>query len=239
MSTIERPKKYSRDDEPYFEYLANLDGLWDGPTDLIFDFPVYVGAVNLARFLTFADLYRGVLDVAGDVADVGTYRGASMLSFAKLIATFEPHSATRVHGFDWFRGMSPGEHDDPNQDGKYVADPARLQRLIELQGLDGVCELHDLDLTTELGDFVADRPWLQFKLIFLDCGLEGVLASSMEHLWPRLVPGGALVLDHFDSDAAPAEAGIVRSSTGGAIVRRLPYTRSPTAYVIKPEGAAT
>ena len=239
MATGARPPKFARDDEVYFDYLDQLDGLWDGPTDLLHDFPVYVGAVNLARFLSFADVYREVLDVAGDIADVGTYRGASMLTFAKLIATFEPLSATQVHGFDWFRGMTPGEGDDPGQAGKYVADQARLERLIELQGLGGICELHDLDLTTQLDAFMTERPWLRFKLVFLDCGIREVLESSLEHLWPRLVPGGALILDHFGGSASPSEADVVSSFTGGASVRRIPYTRSPSAYLIKPAAPGT
>lgn len=239
VAAADRPAKFARDDEVYFDYLDQLDGLWDGPTDLLHDFPVYVGAVNLARFLSFADVYRQVLDVAGDIADVGTYRGASMLTFAKLIATFEPWSATQVHGFDWFQGMAPGRGDDPAQSGKYVADRARLDRLIELQGLGGICELHDLDLTRDLAGFVDERPWLRFKLIFLDCGIRDVLASSLEHLWPRLVPGGALILDHYGGGASPSEAELVSSFSDGACVRRLPYTRSPSGYLLKPAAPGT
>jgi hypothetical protein len=42
--------------------------------------------------------------IAGHIADVGTYKGASALLFAKLMKIHNPESLWQVHGFDWFKG---------------------------------------------------------------------------------------------------------------------------------------
>lgn len=228
-------RKYEHDDETYFDYISKLEGLWDGPTDLIFNFNVFVGSVNMARLLAYYEMYKQVVDISGDIADVGTYRGASLMSFAKLIKIFEPYSQTRAHGFDWFKGMAPGDDDAAENKGKYVPSKEILQRLVSLQGLDGFVELHDMDLTSaDLPAFLAERPWLRFKLIFLDCGIADVMQATLEHMYPRLVPGGILMLDHFNNAMSPQESAIVQSFTGEAVVRQIPFSRGPSAYIIKP-----
>lgn len=228
-------KKYKTDDDQYFDYISKLDGLWDGPKDLIYNFNVFVGSVNLARFLAYYEMYKQVVDISGDIADVGTYRGASLLTFAKFIKIFEPYSQTRAHGFDWFKGMDPGPDDAAANEGKYVPSKQTLQRLVDLQGLDGFIELHDMDLTSpDLPAFLNERPWLRFKCIFLDCGMAKVMQSTLEHMYPRLVPGGILILDHFNNAMSPQESSIVQSFTGDAVVRQIPYSRGPSAYIVKP-----
>lgn len=225
--------KFLHDDEVYFNYIKNLPNLGYSSQEIIYNFPSFVGSVNLARFLSFHDMYSQVRDVSGDIADVGTYMGASMFSFAKLVKLFEPYSNTRVHGFDWFKGQKPSILDDLNQAGKYVTPKDRLEKLITLQGLSGIVELHDLDLTSELKKFVAERPWLRFKAIFLDCGIAEVMEATLENFWPLLTPGGILILDHYNSPSSPQESRIISKYCGSSIVRQIEYSRSPTAYLVK------
>jgi len=225
--------KFSDDDRVYFEYIRQIDDLYDDVKDVIYNFPVYVGTVNLARFIGIQEIFRQVMSRSGHIADVGTYKGSSFLFFAKLVKLFEPYSHTEVHGFDWFKGMKPGEADDAHQAGKYVASKERLQRLIDLQGLDGICRLYDLDLTVDLESFFSGQPWLRYKLVFLDCGIHDVLESALIHFWPRLVPGGVLMLDHFNDGVSPSESGVIKRFAPDAEMLQTPYSRSPTGYLIK------
>ena len=64
--------------------------------DVISSFPVYVGYVSLARYLSFYELYKQVMDLPGHIAEIGTYRGASLVFFGKLIRLFEPHNYTQA-----------------------------------------------------------------------------------------------------------------------------------------------
>ena len=88
----ERDRKFEYDDKAYFKYIEQLDQLHEGAKDIVFNFPLYVGTVNLARYIGMYEMYKQVVDVAGHVADVGTYRGASFVFFAKMIKLLEPYS---------------------------------------------------------------------------------------------------------------------------------------------------
>jgi len=229
-------KRFASDDEIYFRYIAELErdeSLHDGIVDTIFNFPAYVGSVNLARFLALHEMYIKTLKISGHVADIGTYKGASFLFLAKLIQLYERPAQTEVHGFDWFKGMEPGPDDAQLHDGKYVASAERLERLIQLQGLDGIAQLHNLDLTKSLPEFFSERPWLRYKFVFLDCGVREVMEQSMEYFWPRLCSGGILALDHFNHSNSPSESNIVQAHTGDLPVYSIPHSRSPSAYIIK------
>lgn len=221
--------KYDADDAIFMEYRKQIPELCPNQIEIVDDFTAYVGAVNLARFLTLTEIYRKVINHAGHIADIGSYRGASLLAFAKLIKLFEPYSPTEAHGFEWFKGQQPGPQDDAAQKGKYVASKERLERLIGAQGLSTFCKLNDLDLINELPRFFQDNPQVRYKLVFIDCGIRQVMESVKRHFFPRIVPGGIVVLDHFNDPVSPSESSLF----DGFEMFQVPHTRSPTAYFVK------
>jgi len=205
------------------------------PADLIHHFPAFAGHVCIGRFLALYEAYKMVLGVAGHIAEAGVWKGSSLLLFAKLTKLFEPESLTQVHGFDWFRG----NHPDPEEkhlveEGSYFESKERLQNLICAQGLENIALLHELDLSVDLAGFFAVHPHLQFKLVFLDCGLYRVVRHCIECFWPRLTPGGLLVLDNFNHETAPGEAVAVRELLPNLTIKTFPFAQQPTAYIQKP-----
>ena len=79
------------------------------PEDYYAQFPCFVGAKDLGRFLSLAECYQKTLGIAGHMAEVGVYRGAVSMFLAKLSLLYEPHTLTQMHGFDWFREPTPEE----------------------------------------------------------------------------------------------------------------------------------
>lgn len=225
--------KFAAVDKGYFEYIEWLEKQGFANREIVFNFPVFVGQVNLARFLMLYELYDRVKQMAGDLADVGTFKGASFLFMAKLLALFERETPAQVHGFDWFEGMKPGARDDAANAGRYVASYETLIELVRRQSLDDVAVLHRMDLTREFVPFLRVNPHLRFKLAFVDCGIAAVLKAVIGPLWERTVPGGVMVFDHFNNESSPAESDAIQAVVGNARILRMPYVRQPTAYVVK------
>jgi hypothetical protein len=210
-----------------------MESLCGGVPDVLNHFPAYVGWANLARTLAIYDLYKRVQDLNGHIADIGTFRGASFLLFAKLVKLMEPHDTTVVHGFDWFQGMAPGKKDYERHKGDYVGDYEQLVRLTELQGLSEVAHLHKMDLTRELPAFFAKNDYMRFKIVFLDCGIREVLEESLKHFWPRLVNGGILLFDHYNTHVSPSESLLFDQYAEGRKVHTVPFCRQPTGFIVK------
>jgi predicted O-methyltransferase YrrM len=233
MNVDNEANKFSKDDEIYFKYIDELEEMNPSIKDIIYNFPVFVGNVNLARSLFFYELYKKVLNLSGNIAEVGTYKGASFMLWAKLIKTFERNNVTRVYGFDWFQGLKPGENDSKENEGLYTADYETLNRLITIQDLDGVAVLNKLDATKELIPYIDERPWLRFKIVFIDCAIQDVIEASLKALWPRLVNGGILILDHYGLSCSPTESSLVEQYTGKREILQMPFNRHSSGYVVK------
>ena len=219
------------------EYQATLRQMLElsyEPTDYIHHFPAFVGHMTLARFLSLYEAYKLTLGVAGHIAEIGVYRGAGSLFFAKLTKLFEPETLTLVHGFDWFQGARITEEEKYVEDGACHEDHARVMKLIRAQGLDNIVHIHKLDVTKGMDRFFDANPHLQFKLTFLDCGLYDVVSATLKHFWPRLTSNGIMIFDHFNHEVAPGETRAIKEFMPDAKIKTFPFGWMPTAYVVKP-----
>lgn len=223
------------------DFYAGLDiikSLGYETEDFIHYFPAFTGHFTLSRYLAFYEIYKMVLGTAGHVAEVGVYKGAVSLFFAKLIQLFEPNSLTQVHGFDWFQGTRPSESEAAFVPaGGYAESFERVSQLIAAQKLDHVVKLHNFDLTSSaIDELFATYPHLKFKIVFMDAGLYDVCDKVLPILWERLVPGGIMVFDQYNFDLAPGETQAVDKYLPRQRIRTFPFAWMPNAFTIKEEG---
>ncbi len=219
--------------DAYYEGVQKIKNLDYTFEDLIEHFPCVVGHMTLSRFIGLYELYKKSMGVAGHIAEVGVYKGASFLFFAKLIQIFEAESLTQVHGFDWFEGTGADDIETKIELGTYKESFERIQELIAAQNLQNISFVHKLDVTKELKPFLAKYKHLQFKLICLDAGLYNVVKAALPLLWERLTPGGILVLDQYNHELSPGETLAVREILPNAKVKTLPNIWMPSAYIVK------
>lgn len=203
--------------------------------DFINHYPAFVGHLTLTRYLAIYEAYKMVLDVAGHIAEVGVDKGTSSIYLAKLAKIFEPNSITLVHGFDWFQGAKPTSEEPFLEEGAYKTEEEIVHKLIAANNLENLVHIHNLDATKELGPFFKrpENTHLQFKLVFLDCGIYDVVAESIKHFWSRLTPGGILLLDHYSFEQAPGEMRAIRELLPSVKFKQFPFGWMPAAYAIK------
>ena len=213
--------------------MEKIIGLGHDPKDYIHHFPAFTGTLTLARVLSLYEAYKNTLGIAGHIAEVGVYKGAGSLLFAKLVQIFEPHSLTLVHGFDWFKGAQTTDEEKYVDNGECREDYNRVIKLIKLQNFDNIIHIHNLDVTQSLGHFFAENSHLQFKLIFLDCGIYEVVKASLRHFWPRLTPGGIILFDQFNHEFAPGETRAIKEMLPDVPIKTFPHGWMPTAYIVK------
>ena len=159
--------KFDHRKEPYYKGLEMIKGLGYEIDDFVHHFPCFVGHMTISRFLVLYEAYKMTLGISGHVADVGIFRGASLLWLTKLTQIFDPESMTQEHGFDWFQGMDPGQGVSAAvQKHAYMEPYDRLMKLIHAQSLENVVRVHRLDVTSDLKGRLEQWPQLQFKLFF-------------------------------------------------------------------------
>lgn len=218
----------------YYDYVDYLKSNQPSLEDLLHNFTSYVGHMSLNRVLTIYELYKKTLGLAGHIADVGVYKGASALLFAKLIKIFEPESLTLCHGFDWFEGTKKSELDPEFViDGGYKSEYESILELVTKQTLDNILKIHKLDLTKDLEEFFNKNKHLTFKLIMMDAGFYEVMKSSIPYFYERLIPGGIMIFDQYSHEFAPGETMAIHEILPRAVIRTLPNSWMPNAYIVK------
>ena len=226
--------KFEQKREKYYKGLEAMKNMPYEFEDYIHNFPCFVGGLTLARFFSLKESYDKTLGIAGHIADIGVYRGASMFFFAKLVEIYEATTLTQVHGFDWFQGNSPkGNLDKDILLQSSTESYESVSKLIEANSLEHIVRLHKLDLTSELDGFFKTYPHLQFRLLFT--GTYEVVKSCLPYFWNRLSKGGILILDTYNVQHTPGETKAVREFFDEKNVQIKTYKNGwiPTAYIQK------
>jgi hypothetical protein len=226
-------RKFAHRKADYVKSVDEILNLGFDAHDYLHHFPAFVGHLTLARFISLYEVYKMTLGVAGHIAEIGVFKGAGSLFFAKLTRLFEPETLTLVHGFDSFQGAKVTPEEKFVSEGECTEDEARITKLIAAQGLQTTVHIHNLDITRDLDRFFFENSHLQFKLVFVDCGVYDVVASTIRHFWPRLTPGGIMMFDHFNHEVAPGETRAIRELLPHAKMRNFSFGWMPTAYVVK------
>ncbi|MBI5403544.1 MAG: class I SAM-dependent methyltransferase [Ignavibacteriae bacterium] len=226
-------QKFADKKNSYYKGVEIIKSLNYKIEDFIEYFPCFSGHLTIARYLSFYESYRDTLGLAGHIAEVGTYKGASLLFFAKMVQIFEPNTLTQVHGFDWFKGNEPDKWESKIVKHGDIESYDRLMKLIKAQLLQNTVFVHKLDVTKQLTKFFKKYPHLQFKIVFLDAGMYKVVKSCLPVFWERLTKGGYLILDQFNHEVAPGETKAVKEFLKDKEVRTFPFGWMPTAYIIK------
>lgn len=190
---------------------------------------------DMARFWFFCLAFDQIVKegMRGDFAELGVYRGhtASLLaimarrlgSTAYLLDTFEGFDKADLKGID--AGITMGFAD------------TSIEAVRSLVGERNVRFIAG-HFPSSAGQLPSDA---SFCLVHLDCDLYAPMAAALEYFYPRLVPGGFLVVHDYSSlhwDGAEravheffadkAESVVpLPDSAGSAVIRKV---RTPSRY---------
>lgn len=147
--------------------------------------------VSKNRCLMIYQLLRHTNQLQGDVAEVGVYKGG----VAKLIAKTAPHK--NVYLFDTFSGL-PAVSEGINMNNKRFNDTSLRSVKSFLQDCPNV--------TLYQGTFPDTASAIEdknFSFIHIDVDLYKSVKDCLEFFYHRMVTGGIIVIDDYDSWAWP------------------------------------
>lgn len=219
--------------------------------DIIQQLSVFNRRIFFTRTLIHWEIFKLVGDLPGCIADCGVYKGESLFNFARFIEMTSPGDRIRkVYGFDDFEGLRDLQEEDSfNQEigameGGYRSksfEPT-LKKLVNLFNNDSFVakapriELVEGDITQTAKAFVEENPGIRFCLIHLDFDVYKPTMAALEAFYPKLVPGGVVLMDEYALNAFSGESKAVEDFFGGLMpkIHKLPWNSTPGGYFIKP-----
>ena len=153
------------------------------------------------------DLLSTTMEVDGDVAECGVFRGRTVLPVGLHLAQIGSDKA--LLAFDSFEGFGPSVATDQAMGGARNEDKrlggfggsslSKLEARVGRWGLDSTITLikgYFQDTLSAYGDH-------RFAFVHLDCDLYESYKTCLEFFYPRLSPGAVVLLDEYNDPPWP------------------------------------
>jgi len=195
---------------------------------------------RISKILAAYELYKLCLDLPGHIVECGVFKGISLSRFAMFRNLFGNPYSKEIIAFDTFdKFPETGFPDDKNYRASFIAEAGedsisveQLRGVLERRGVGQNIELIAGDITETVPEYVKIRPELKISLLNLDTDIYEPAVTVLEHLYPRLVTGGVLILDDYGT--FPGETLAVDEYFKGRTVkiRKFPFAMTP-CYLLK------
>ena len=218
--------------------LPDFDKAWEYENN----FYLSCDMTRVSKILSHWDLFRMTAHLPGAIVECGVFKGASLSRFATFRDLMGSPFGKKIIGFDIYGRFPDTQFEDDIAPRQRFVDAAgeesiaveQLQQVLAHKGVGRNVELVAGDITKTVPEYVAKHPALKISLLNLDTDIYEPAKVILEELWPRIVPGGILVLD--DYAVFPGEtraADEFFAALGGNIeILKFPYAMTP-CYVIK------
>ncbi len=207
------------------------------------DFLMYGALDRYTKLWARYELFKRVIDLPGDIVECGVLNGGGVLDWARLLRVFCPLAQRKVIGFDTFAGYPgsmKGEQDKKTSETfikttQYTgADPGQIMETAAALGLDRWIELVKGDATKTIKEYVQKNTGFRAAMLNLDFDIYEPTLAALEAIYPVVVPQGIIVFDEYavhqwgESNAADEFF-----KDKKVVLKSLPWTFSPTAYIEK------
>ena len=178
--------------------------------------------------------------IPGDIVECGVWRGGSMMAAARTLLECGDTSR-ELYLFDTFEGMSPPGAKDVGVDGQPASellraadrnDPASAWCYASLQDVQSAMAGTGYDATRvhfvkgKVEDTIPAGAPARIAVLRLDTDWYDSTRHELEHLYPRLSPGGVLIIDDYGHWAGCRQAvdEYFASRKLHALLHRVDYT---------------
>jgi hypothetical protein len=225
------------------ELTQNPQSLFDSFNNFILSNDRRVFNKLVARTL----LYNEVKDIPGDIVECGVFKGTGMYTFLKLKNLYNPNSAKKVIGFDFFNteGLISSIQNATDKETMNTLFEGRnfnhnnsfkdqfQTQLLENGFTTSDFALIDGDISLTSKKFVSENPGFKISLLYLDLDIAEPTYEALNNMWDNVTTGGLVVFDEYGYHAWSESKGADKFLQEKNLkIQSLNYM-CPTAYIKK------
>lgn len=195
---------------------------------------------RMGKCIAHYELFNKAIKVPGAIVECGVFKGASLARFAMFRNLFDKESR-KIVGFDIFGKFPETKNEgDAKLRESFIEDAGansvtvdELNKILNSKNCSTNVELVAGDICKTVPEFVKRNPDFKIALLNLDTDIYEPAVTILEHLYPRLVSGGVLLLD--DYGIWPGETQAVDDYFKGQniSIKGFPFSETPR-YIVKP-----
>lgn len=215
--------------------------LYDAFNTFIFNKDIKVLGKLLHRFKYF-ELTK---HLAGDIVELGVFKGSGMASFVKFIEIFCTHSNKKVIGFDFFDADNKEIDNFENGNAMKTVYNKVTNNELSLESIDNKIKNINEDkskyilvkgnVCSSTENFVKENPGFRISLLYVDLDLNEPVYESLKNLWDRVLPGGYIIFDEYEYHKFDESNGVDNFLKDSNLKYEVISTNfmAPSAYLIK------
>ncbi len=159
---------------------------------------------RIAKMLAHYELYKMIIDKPGDIIEMGVFKGASFMRWAKFRNIFENNFSRKIIGFDIFGEFPEADEIDKITREKFITTAGNLgisveelkEKLDELN-LNENINLIKGDITKTIVPYLNENPQTRVALLHVDVDLLEPTKQSIEKFYKYMTKGGIMVFDDY------------------------------------------
>lgn len=221
--------------------------------DAVKNFTIFIRRQIFKRFLAHNELFKMTINIPGDIAEIGVYRGFGLMTWANLLESYCIGSRTKVvYGFDNWRGFTKLNKEDGTpiyssekkvggfSPKKYEAQLVKAIKIFDKDRFIGWkprVKLIKGNIENSVSNFLMKNPGVRFSLVHFDCDLYKPTKKALDAIWPRVTRGGVVLFDEYAIKEWAGETKAVDEflqTQPGLRIHCLPWNNTPAGYIIKP-----
>jgi hypothetical protein len=215
--------------------------LYDSFNNFIFNKDIKVLGKLLHRFIFFEKTKH----LAGDIVELGVFKGSGVATFVKFLEIFCTHSNKQVIGFDLFDSTNKVIETYENGDkmkivyNRTIPDNLLLEsvtkNLLNINNDNSKFILIKGDVCVTTKEFVNENPGFRISLLYVDLDLNEPVYESLKNLWDKVLEGGYILFDEYEYHKFDESNGVDRFLKDFNLKYDVISTNwmCPTAYLIK------
>ncbi len=169
---------------------------------------------RLNKLLAHYDLYKNITNLPGDILELGVYKAASLVRLATFRNLLENDYSRKIVGFDAF-GKFPITNLSLKVDIDFIEGFEKaggnglaldeVKSIFVQKNFENVT-LNEGNVFDTLPKYLEKYPATRIAFLHLDMDVKEPTTFALNLLYDRVVPGGLIVLDDYNSVAGETDA---------------------------------
>lgn len=195
---------------------------------------------RIGKILSHYELFKLSQELSGDIVEFGVFKGVSLARWAMFRNLFGNPFSKKIVGFDTFDKF-PDTSFKPDLElqqkgfktaGEFSISKEQLVDVLKRKRVEQNVELVEGDILKTIPEYLKTHQELKISLLNLDVDIYEPSVAILEHMYPRLVKGGILILDDYNVYAGETKAVDEYFKGQNIKIRKFPFAMTP-CYIIK------
>lgn len=194
---------------------------------------------RLGNIMAHYELYKKIVDIPGDVIELGVFKGGGLIQFATFRELLENENSRKIVGFDVF-GEFPQADNKADQEfrekwvretGNSFLTDMEIYESLRHKKIDNV-ELVKGDIAETLPAYIKQHPHLKVSLLHIDTDIYAPSKTGLELLYDKVVKNGVIIFDDYGV-AGETEAVDEFLPDKDYVISKFPFSHRKPSYIIK------